>query len=205
MTAPHTEQLASRTGWSLATAINDALRRGLDNTRPGRTVSPNDASSDPPAAVSPADDMAPMPGQFTKPASWDLVIQHARCADGGLDPDQWFPVSADPGLARQEAAAAIAICMTCPVRGHCLALSLQHWDIGQHGVWGGLVAADRARLHRWSGTHAGQGPGGPLPRQPQPAAGKNPRRSHRPSSAAPFSVSAADTLGRREEAICDRQ
>jgi hypothetical protein len=34
------------------------------------------------------------------------------------------------------------------VRGHCLTLSLQHWDIGQHGVWGGLVAADRARLRR---------------------------------------------------------
>jgi hypothetical protein len=34
------------------------------------------------------------------------------------------------------------------VRGHCLTLSLQHWDIGQHGVWGGLIAADRARPHR---------------------------------------------------------
>jgi hypothetical protein len=34
------------------------------------------------------------------------------------------------------------------VRGHCLTLSLQHWDIGQHGVWGGLIAADRARLRR---------------------------------------------------------
>jgi hypothetical protein len=34
------------------------------------------------------------------------------------------------------------------VRGHCLTLSLQHWDIGQHGVWGGLVSADRARLRR---------------------------------------------------------
>jgi hypothetical protein len=32
------------------------------------------------------------------------------------------------------------------VRGQCLALSLRHWDIGQHGVWGGLVAADRAQL-----------------------------------------------------------
>jgi hypothetical protein len=79
---------------------------------------------------------------------WALVIRHARCSDGRLDPDQWFPVSADPGRARQEAAAAIAICTTCPVRGHCLTLSLRHWDIGQHGVWGGLVAADRARLRR---------------------------------------------------------
>jgi hypothetical protein len=92
--------------------------------------------------------MAPMPGRFTDPALWALIIRHAQCSDGRLDPDQWFPVSADPGRARQEAAAAIAVCTTCPVRGHCLTLSLQHWDIGQHGVWGGLIAADRARLRR---------------------------------------------------------
>ena len=90
--------------------------------------------------------MAPMPGRPTEPALRALVIRHARCSDGSLDPDQWFPVSADPGRARQEAAAAIAICATCPVRGHCLTVSLQHGDIGQHGVRGGLVAAGRARL-----------------------------------------------------------
>jgi hypothetical protein len=32
------------------------------------------------------------------------------------------------------------------VRAECLALSLRHWEIGQHGVWGGLVAAERAAL-----------------------------------------------------------
>ena len=170
MTAPHTEQLASRAGWSLKTAIHDVLRRGLDNTRPGQPVSSNDVTNDLPAAVSPADDMAPMPGRFTKAASWALVIGHARCADGGLDPDQWFPVSADPRQARREAAAAIAICTTCPVRGHCLTLSLQHWDIGQHGVWGGLVAADRARLRRPGGRHVGQTAGGLLPDRPRPDA-----------------------------------
>jgi hypothetical protein len=54
---------------------------------------------------------------------------------------------------------AIAICATCPVRGHCLTLSLRHWDIGQHGVWGGLIAADRALLrHRApAGRTAGRG------------------------------------------------
>lgn len=76
------------------------------------------------------------------------VTRYGRCADSGLDPDQWFPVSADPARARQEAAAAIAVCTSCLVRGECLVLSLRHWDIGQHGVWGGLVAADRARLRR---------------------------------------------------------
>jgi WhiB family redox-sensing transcriptional regulator len=75
---------------------------------------------------------------------------HAQCADSSLDPDQWFPVSAEADQARHEAAAAIAICTTCPVRAQCLALSLRHWDIGQHGVWGGLVAAERAALRvRW--------------------------------------------------------
>jgi Transcription factor WhiB len=120
----------------------------MKNTRPSQPVTSIDATRGPPAAVSPADHMAPAPGRFAGPALWALVIRHARCSDSGLDPDQWFPVSADPGRARQEAAAAIAICATCPVRGHCLTLSLRHWDIGQHGVWGGLIAADRARLRR---------------------------------------------------------
>jgi hypothetical protein len=120
----------------------------MKNTQLGRTVTANDATDGPLTAVSPAGHLAPMTGRPTQPALWALVIRHARCSDGGLDPDQWFPVSADPGRARQEAAAAIAICTTCPVRSHCLTLSLQHWDIGQHGVWGGLVAADRARLRR---------------------------------------------------------
>ena len=88
------------------------------------------------------------PGRRTGLASWALVFRYARCSDSGLDPDQWFPVSADTGRARQEAAAAIATCSACPVRGHCLTLSLRHWDIGQHGIWGGLVAAERARLRR---------------------------------------------------------
>jgi hypothetical protein len=49
--------------------------------------------------------------------------------------------------ARREAAATLAISNSCPVRAECLALSLQHWDIGRHGIWGGLVAAQRIKLH----------------------------------------------------------
>jgi hypothetical protein len=30
-------------------------------------------------------------------------------------------------------------------RARCLEVSLRHWDIGRHGVWGGLVATDRLR------------------------------------------------------------
>jgi hypothetical protein len=90
--------------------------------------------------------MRPVPGPFTDQSLWAQVVKHARCAEGDLDPDEWFPVSAEARLARREAALAIAVCAACPVRSQCLALSLRYWDIGQHGVWGGLVAAERARL-----------------------------------------------------------
>jgi WhiB family redox-sensing transcriptional regulator len=87
---------------------------------------------------------------------WAQVATYAHCAGSSLDPDEWFPVSAEPAPARHEAAAAIAVCTTCPVRAQCLALSLRHWDIGQHGIWGGLVAADRVRLRRRLGDHRGR-------------------------------------------------
>ena len=89
---------------------------------------------------------APVPGQVTDDGSWARVSRYALCADSGLDPDEWFPVSIEPARARHEAAAAIAVCTACLVRAQCLALSLLHWDIGQHGIWGGLVPGDRARL-----------------------------------------------------------
>jgi Transcription factor WhiB len=84
----------------------------------------------------------------TDRALWVRVIRHARCTGSSLDPDQWFPVSVEADKARLEAAAAITLCTTCLVRAECLALALRHWDVGQHGVWGGLVAAERAALRR---------------------------------------------------------
>jgi hypothetical protein len=117
-------------------------------------VTSNDRTSRPPTAVISQDHVAPAP--FSDQALRARVIRNARCADGRLDPDAWFPLSAEPGKARQEAAAAIAVCTACRVRGQCLEFSLQHWDIGQHGVWGGLVAADRAKLRRrLSADHSG--------------------------------------------------
>src|ERR1700757_810535 len=79
---------------------------------------------------------------------WVQVIRHARCATSRLDPEDWFPMSVEIGKARHEAAAAIAVCTTCPVRAQCLTLALRHWDIGQHGVWGGMVPAERMALRR---------------------------------------------------------
>ena len=58
------------------------------------------------------------------------------------------PGQGDSESARREAAAAIVVCNRCLVRDECLALSLRHWGISQHGTWGGLIAADRGRLRR---------------------------------------------------------
>jgi transcription factor WhiB len=107
---------------------------------------------------------------FTDQALWVRVIRHARCAGSSLDPDQWFPISVEIDKARREAAAAITVCTTCVVRAECLALSLRHWDIGQHGVWGGLVAAERAAC-RAVGTRPCSAP----PRRAPFAVGTNPR------------------------------
>jgi hypothetical protein len=87
-------------------------------------------------------------GPETDQALWARLFRQARCADSGVDADQWFPVSTTAESAAAEAAVALAVCQSCQVRSQCLALSLLHWDVGQHGVWGGLVAADRANLRR---------------------------------------------------------
>jgi WhiB family redox-sensing transcriptional regulator len=85
--------------------------------------------------------------------AWVSVLKQARCADSPLNPDEWFPVSAGTRSAREEAAAAIAVCATCPVRAKCLEFSLAHWKIGQYGIWGGLVPAERAELWQ-AGRHS---------------------------------------------------
>ena len=72
----------------------------------------------------------------------------ARCS-GSVNPDDWFPVAVRPERARTEAAGALALCAACPVRAQCLELSMRVWHAGgKYGVWGGLIAADRAEAHR---------------------------------------------------------
>ena len=120
-----------------------------------RTPAPEDS---PPPAHTPDQATAgpphlPMAGPFTDQALRARVIRHARCADGSHDPEQWFPVSVQIQKARHEATAAIAVCTRCPVRAQCLALSLRYWDIGQHGIWGGLVAVERAAARRLLRAH----------------------------------------------------
>jgi hypothetical protein len=74
---------------------------------------------------------------------WLLVIGQGSCSTSGLSPDDWYPVSVPAAAAKREAAAAIAVCAVCPVRDECLELSLRNWAVGQHGVWGGTVPAER--------------------------------------------------------------
>jgi WhiB family transcriptional regulator, redox-sensing transcriptional regulator len=91
-----------------------------------------------------------LPGAATPVISaktaWFTVMFYAACADGALEPDAWFPVSQDPAGARLESADALALCRTCPVRALCLDLSLRHWTIGQHGIWGGTLPDERKAL-----------------------------------------------------------
>ena len=75
-----------------------------------------------------------------------LVTEQAACSASGLDPDAWYPVSGPAEDARREAAAAIAVCAGCRVRDECLELALRSGTVGQHGVWGGVVPAERERL-----------------------------------------------------------
>jgi len=72
-----------------------------------------------------------------------FVLARAACSTSRLNPDDWYPVSVPVTAARREAAAAIAVCAACPVRGECLELALRNWAIGQFGVWGGTVPAER--------------------------------------------------------------
>ena len=77
---------------------------------------------------------------------WLLMMERGACSISGLSPDDWYPVSAPAEAARREAAGAIAVCAACPVREECLELALRNWAVGQHGVWGGTVPAERERL-----------------------------------------------------------
>ena len=56
----------------------------------------------------------------------------------GVDPDVFFPTT------DEEAAAAKAICASCPVRVHCLAFAIERGE--RYGVWGGTDEKERAAL-----------------------------------------------------------
>ncbi|HYB88349.1 MAG TPA: WhiB family transcriptional regulator [Streptosporangiaceae bacterium] len=66
-----------------------------------------------------------------------------RAACRTVDPDLFFPASAD-GPSVMQIAVAKAVCARCEVRHECLAFAL---STGQrHGVWGGTSPNERQRL-----------------------------------------------------------
>jgi WhiB family redox-sensing transcriptional regulator len=74
--------------------------------------------------------------QQEKPSMNELAWQErARCAGAGLE--LFFPDGGDTRRAK-------AFCAGCPVWGECLTYGLEE----DHGVWGGLNRAERARLRR---------------------------------------------------------
>jgi WhiB family redox-sensing transcriptional regulator len=77
---------------------------------------------------------------------WLLVNQQGACSASGLSPDAWYQEGGPAETANRQSAAALAVCGGCPVRQECLELSLRNWTVGQHGVWGGTVPAERERL-----------------------------------------------------------
>jgi hypothetical protein len=91
------------------------------------------------------------PSRLTDSQLAGRVYRNAGCAASRVDPDEWFPITLDVTKARDLAAHAIAVCAACPVRVDCLELSMRHaGDIGAHGIWGGLVEAERRSLRpRW--------------------------------------------------------
>jgi molecular chaperone GrpE len=55
----------------------------------------------------------------------------------------------DPARHNAEARTALALCAACPVRAECLEFALRHRrGVGRHGIWGGLVEAERASAYR---------------------------------------------------------
>ena len=69
------------------------------------------------------------------PADWR---QDAACRD--LDTAVFFPET------DEEAAQALAVCATCPVREACLEFALVTRQ--DDGVWGGMTETERKRLRR---------------------------------------------------------
>jgi hypothetical protein len=100
--------------------------------------------------IAPPTSLGTGPGALTDEELQSFVASSlAGCADTPLDPDEWFPVSAEATRARAEASRALAVCTACRIRAECLELSLRTWNgTGRYGIWGGLLEAERNSLRR---------------------------------------------------------
>jgi hypothetical protein len=142
---------------------------------------------------------------------WNRVGRLAHCEQSSLGADEWFPVSPDPDTARRQAAQAIAVCAACPVRADCHELSPRHRQIGQYGIWGGPLPAERAAAETASS-------GQRLDESGLPPAPAEPRRLQRlisltvatPSASAPLIGTGTRTTIMREPCVtltarCERR
>jgi WhiB family transcriptional regulator, redox-sensing transcriptional regulator len=78
-----------------------------------------------------------------------ITSPDARCVGSASDPDDWFPLAAEPGKVRAQASHARSLCGVCAVRAECLELALRHWrDVGRHGIWGGTLESQRQVLRQ---------------------------------------------------------
>lgn len=86
--------------------------------------------------------------------NWTDIIDgpewHNQAACRNANPDLFFPEQLNHGRPpANAAAAALAICDTCPVIDPCRDYALTrstHHDM--YGIWGGLTAAERAQIRR---------------------------------------------------------
>lgn len=84
---------------------------------------------------------------------------HAACRNH--DPEIWFPPVLESGGAARthpQVTRAVEICRQCPVIAECLEWA-QETRV-RHGIWGGLIPADRVRGadHQPAADHRGAAP-----------------------------------------------
>ena len=68
--------------------------------------------------------------------------RHARCR--GRTDDFYL----ERGVHRDDVAAAVALCQSCPVQAECLAAGLDD----QHGIWGGAPVMQRRQIRKARST-----------------------------------------------------
>jgi WhiB family transcriptional regulator, redox-sensing transcriptional regulator len=75
------------------------------------------------------------------PGGW-LPLAACKTAE----PDLFFPISSPAATGGSDAARALAICGSCPVRAECLEYAMATSQV--HGIWGGTTEEQRLALRR---------------------------------------------------------
>ena len=102
---------------------------------------------------------AGMFGEYDEIRDWFKLIDACAEVEGGVPceqaPDLYFPERAETG--QYELPGELALmnmakdaCLSCPVMQQCGMFALK-WN-KQYGVWGGMSANDRRKIHRRNGN-----------------------------------------------------